>query len=154
MRLILVQHGEALTKDQDPGRPLSPGGGRDVQRMAGFLEKAGIRLDRIVHSGKKRARQTAEVMGEKLLIKGEVEAIEGINPNDPVEEFSANIPKYKTDTMVVGHLPFVARLVSYLVTGNADQSITAYRPGSVVCLEQDGDQAWQIQWMIRPDLFR
>lgn len=154
MKLYLVQHGDALTKDVDPGRPLSPRGEKDVQRIAGFLEQAGILVEKVVHSGKVRAHQTAEILGDKILLKGEVEAIPGINPDDPVEEFSVKVQKLKHDTMVVGHLPFVARLTAHLVTGDAEQTVMAYKPGSIVCLEQDEDKAWQIQWMIRPDLFK
>lgn len=61
-----------------------------------------------------------------LLISGEVEVIDGINPNDPVQDFSLRAHKFKHDTLIVGHLPFMANLVSYLVTGNEDQVIVAY----------------------------
>jgi phosphohistidine phosphatase len=54
--------------------------------------------------------------------------------------------------MVVGHLPFMAKMVSYLVTGNEDSNIVAFKPGSVVCLQQDAEEHWQIQWMLRPDI--
>jgi phosphohistidine phosphatase len=53
--------------------------------------------------------------------------------------------------MIVGHMPFMAKMVSYLVTGNENQAIVAYRPGSVVCLKQNPEESWQIQWMLRPD---
>ncbi|MEX2525400.1 MAG: phosphohistidine phosphatase SixA [Gammaproteobacteria bacterium] len=152
MKLYLVQHGEALAKDVDPDRPLSPGGEKDVRNMAGFLQAAGVGVDRVLHSGKLRARQSAAILAEALLIHGDAEAIDGLGPNDPVEDFSIEVHKFKQDTMVVGHLPFMARMVSRLVNGQGEPAIVDYKPGSVVCLEQDGEEHWCIQWMLRPDL--
>ena len=154
MNLYLVQHGHAVSKDVDPGRPLSPQGGRDVERMAGFLDKSGVSVDRILHSGKMRAHQTAEILADKLLLKGEVEAIPGINPNDSVVDFAGKLHKIKHDSMLVGHLPFMAKLVAYLTSGDKDHELLDYKPGSIVCLEQDADEHWLIKWMLRPDLIK
>ena len=60
MKLYLVQHGEACAKDVDPDRPLTDAGKADVERLAAFLGQVGIRVDRVIHSGKLRAVQTAE----------------------------------------------------------------------------------------------
>lgn len=154
MNLYLVQHGEALSREADPGRPLSPTGEHDVALLTETLHKSGVTVNRVLHSGKMRARQTAELLAEKLLLEGEVEAIEGINPNDPVEAFSSKVRKLENETMVVGHLPFMAKLVSYLTTGGEGLDIVDYKPGSVVCLEQDAEQKWRICWMLRPDFIK
>ena len=43
MKLYLMQHGDALQKDVDPDRPLSPRGRRDIEKIAAFLHRiAGI----------------------------------------------------------------------------------------------------------------
>ncbi len=151
MKLYLVQHGESVSKDVDPGRPLSAHGENDVKQLAESLRVSGLTVNKVLHSSKMRAHQTAEILGEALLISGEVEVTDGINPNDPVQGFSIRAHKFKHDTMVVGHLPFMAKMVSYLVTGNEDADIVAFKPGSVVCLQQDGEEHWQVQWMLRPD---
>lgn len=154
MKLYLVQHGEAVSKEVDPGRPLSPSGERDVARMMETLYKSGVIVDRVLHSGKMRAHQTAKILAGKLLVKGEPEGMDGINPNDPVQAFSVKIQQLNRDTMVVGHLPFMAKLVAYLTTGEDGFDIVGYQPGSVVCLEQDPEQKWRINWMLRPDLIQ
>ncbi|HBT41126.1 MAG TPA: phosphohistidine phosphatase SixA, partial [Rhodospirillaceae bacterium] len=59
MRLYLVRHGLALTKDENPDRPLSAQGQKDVKRMASFLGRAGVRMPRVIHSEILRAQQTA-----------------------------------------------------------------------------------------------
>ena len=54
--------------------------------------------------------------------------------------------------LVVGHLPFMAKLVSHLLVEDENRLTTAYQPGTVVCLERVDDDRWQIDWMIRPEL--
>jgi phosphohistidine phosphatase len=153
MKLYLIQHGEAVSKDVDPDRPLSPRGRKDVEIVASFLKKSGISVSKILHSGKTRARQTAEILVQIILNNGHIEVIDDIAPNDPVESFVETIPTLETNTMIVGHLPFMARLVTSLTADYEDPPLVAYQPGSVVCLEQDDNHSWQIQWMIRPDCF-
>ena len=53
---------------------------------------------------------------------------------------------------MAGHIPFMARLVAWLITGNDDLGMLAYRPGSVVCLEQQEEGRWILEWMVRPEL--
>ena len=59
MKLYLQQHGEAVSKDLDPERPLTGQGTEDVQRIARALKAAGVEITRAIHSGKLRAQQTA-----------------------------------------------------------------------------------------------
>ncbi|MBT2970912.1 MAG: phosphohistidine phosphatase SixA [gamma proteobacterium symbiont of Ctena orbiculata] len=154
MKLYLVQHGEACAKEIDPDRPLTQKGREDMDRLAGFLQQAGIRVARVIHSGKLRAVQTAECLGDRIALGIELEASDSINPNDDPKGLYRQIEAADSDTLVVGHLPFMAKLVSRLVVGDEEKLITAYRPGSVVCLELTNDLRWQIDWMLRPELFR
>lgn len=62
MKLYLVQHGEASAKTVDPERPLTELGRTDVEQLARFLGEAGVRIERVMHSGKLRAVQTAECL--------------------------------------------------------------------------------------------
>jgi phosphohistidine phosphatase len=151
MKLYLVQHGASLAKEIDTERPLSPEGQADVARMAAFLG-AHLQNVRVVHSGKRRAEQTAQLLAARLATGQPLQAISGIAPNDAVEPFVQQLKKWDGDTLVVGHLPFMAKLVATLVTGSSEPAITAYRPGSVVCLEAAEHGGWQIQWMVRPEL--
>lgn len=150
--LYLVQHGEAVAKEVDPERPLSPSGTDAVVRMASFMKNAGISVDRVLHSGKTRAKQTAEIFAKSISESGVTETMSGINPNDPVEDFLTHIDRLNTPTMVVGHLPFMAKLVSQLVIDSDAIAIVNYQPGSVVCLEKVDDKHWGVRWMLRPDL--
>ena len=153
MKLYLAQHGEAVPKAEDPERPLSEQGGRDVRAVANLLQAAGVRVERVWHSGKTRAAQTAQLFGAALLPRGrKPQAIEGIGPNAPVAEFSIDADVWEEDTLVVGHLPFMARLVALLTTGDSERDIVGYYPGSVACLERADAGHWVLLWMIRPDM--
>ena len=154
MKLYLVQHGEACAKQVDPERPLTERGNADVDRLAAFLKQAGIRVERVIHSEKLRAVQTAEYLA-KAIAPGVVPESSGIiNPNDDPRAFDWQSDSWDHDTLVVGHLPFMARLVSHLVVEDEDKPLTAWQPGSIVCLERTDHTRWQINWMLRPELFR
>ena len=151
MKLYLAQHGEALGKEEDPGRPLSEQGRRDVEAIAALAAQAGTRVARVWHSGKLRAEQTAQILAKAMLPRGRPETIGGINPKDPVGEFIADADVWLEDTLVVGHLPFMSKLVSRLLLGDEDREPVRYCPGSMACLERSADGEWVLLWMLRPD---
>lgn len=151
MQLYLVQHGESAAKEVDPQRALTDSGRRDVERIASQLSAAGVRPARILHSGKLRAVQTAAIIASAVGLNA-TEPVSGIDPTDPVEPFADRVRGFTADTMVVGHLPFMARLVAYLLTGTAAEALVDFRTGSVVCLTRKDERGWALQWMLRPDL--
>lgn len=152
MRLYLVQHGAAVDKSDDARRPLSADGKLEVQAVAARLGNAGIAVSRIWHSGKLRAEQTATILAGALMQSGRVERIEGIAPNDPVDEFARDIDVWQEDTLVVGHLPFMGRLVAHLVCERGEADMVAFTPGTVVCLEPGTASRWHLCWMLAPQL--
>ena len=151
--LYLVQHGEAVSKEVDADRPLSAQGVAEVTRLAAFLATTGIQVDQVLHSGKTRAHQTAEILASSIQENLKIEKIAGLNPNDPVDVFADKLGELHLPVMIVGHLPFMPRLVSHLLIHHDNPAIVAYQPGSVVCLEKDMNEAWSINWMLRPALF-
>mgnify|MGYP001827798839 FL=1 len=153
MKLYLVQHGEACSRDIDPERPLTDQGRADTDRLVGFLGQAGIRVQRVIHSGKLRAAQTAQQLAVVLAPAVEPERSSMLDPNDDPGAFDLETDQDR-DTLVVGHLPFMSKLVSLLVTEDESRLVTAYQPGSIVCLEHDNGTRWHINWMVRPELLR
>ena len=153
MHLYLMQHGEAVPPEQDPARPLSDKGRQDVERLAAFLAERKVALSRVVHSGKLRARQTAEILVEAVAPAVRLEEIAGIAPMDPVEDFAAAVAARDSDSLVVGHLPFMEKLTSYLVVGNEDTPVIKFQNGAVVCLDLDREVgSWVIKWALSPKL--
>lgn len=152
MALFLVQHGESLPKEQGPERGLSDAGIATVIRIACIAMDQNVVVDRILHSGKERARQTAEIIAKALPPQVEIQAETGLNPMDDVRAFAAGLNN-KDRLMLVGHLPFMARLASYLVTGSAEAQVCQFQNGGIVCLDQvDATENWLIRWMLVPRL--
>ena len=152
MKIYLVQHGEACAKEVDPDRPLTDQGKADIERLAAFLKRAGIQVERVIHSGKLRATQTAERLAHAIAGGVELESCTLINPNDNPKTFDWQSDSRDRDTLVVGHLPFMAKLVSHLLIEDENRLITAWQPGSIVCLQREDAGPWRINWMIRPEL--
>ena len=152
MRLFLVQHGNALPKDVDSERGLSEGGKQDVANVAAFLAGGSVQVERIFHSGKKRAWETAELFRVCLIGDGHFDERDGIAPLDPGVDVAEEIQNLSKDTMFVGHLPFMGKLVAHLIAGNEDIGVVSFTPGTVVCLERDGNDIWSVAWMVRPEL--
>ena len=88
MKLYLAQHGDSLPEEINSERPLSERGREDVQRVAQFVGAYGMRVKRVYHSGKLRARQTAELFATEVASEEAVEAVAGINPNDAVAHYN------------------------------------------------------------------
>lgn len=154
MKLYLVQHGEAVDKTVDPDRPLSDQGRADVEDIARLIAGAGAAPEQIQHSGKTRARQTAEIFAAVLDTGAGVSEVDGIGPLDSAAALSQRLPSPGGERMICGHQPFMGKLVSHLLTGDEETSLVAYSPGSVACLEHSEETGWVLCWFVRPELRR
>jgi phosphohistidine phosphatase len=152
LRLWIVQHGEALAKDLDPSRPLSEKGRSDVERLASHLTGCGVDVERVVHSGKTRAQQTAEILAAALESGKRVEAVKNLDPLDSPAIFAAELADAREDLLLAGHLPFVSRLVSLLVAASEEKTLVCFVPGTAACLERADDGTWSVVGLLRPEL--
>ena len=154
MKLYCVRHGEACAPDQDPARPLTPGGCCDVEKIARHLGQNQTPISHILHSGKLRAKQTAMIFADQLHAEQIVECSSLLDENSPIEPLLEMVGTWTEDTMLVGHLPFMAQFVSALVLKDASYfPIVNFPPGAVVCLDYYEDSRWVINWVLRPSLF-
>lgn len=151
MKLYLVRHGEAVSKQEDPERPLSKAGKAEVRKVARRLKPLGLKPVRIQHSGKARARQTAELLAK---VCGGVEpvACDGLAPDDDVVPVAKEVGGWFEEAMLVGHMPFMGRLASVLL-GDGESDVVAFETGTVVCLQRMADGGWRIGWAVGPSLF-
>jgi len=151
MKLYLIRHGEAVSEQVDHERPLSEFGHREVEKVARFLVKKGAPgVNKIIHSGKKRAEQTAQIIKEIFSPQSQFIVQEGLSPNDPVEPIFKMIQESQQDLMIVGHLPSLSRLASKLVVGKEEKEIVAFHTGTVVALEKKSGRAWAILFSMSP----
>lgn len=150
MSIYLSQHGKSASKDVDPGRGLTPEGRAEVTTVAEALGRAGAVVDVIWHSGKARAEQTAEIFAASLSPAGGVRKRDGIDPLDDVAVFAGTLST-EGDTMYVGHLPFMERIVAYLIIGDADGHVVRFQNGGVVRLDWEAEsERWVIGWTAFP----
>jgi len=120
---------------------------------ADFLQRAGIHVGCMNHSGKLRAQQTAEILATAVLRQGkEPVVMKGMLPQDSVEACIDSLADGGPDRMLVGHLPYMSRLAAFLVIGQVDRQVVNFQTGSVVCLDHDERTGWNIDWMVRPEL--
>ena len=152
MALYLVQHGKSLPKDQDPDQGLSEDGTTETDRIASLAQDYGVNVSQIRHSVKTRARQTAEILASALKPQNGIQEISGIKPMDDVAACAAKIDP-EENVMLVGHLPFMERITSYLITGSIDQALIKFQNSGIVCLDKDPEtQSWVIKWTLMPNI--
>ena len=149
MPLFLVQHGKNLAKQVDPEKGLSDEGRNEVERIAARALGYGVNIGAVRHSGKKRARQTAEIFGRTFVPEGGVQKMDGLAPLDDVTRLAL---KEGEDLMLVGHLPFMEKLASFLVTASSDRPpVLKFQNGGIVCLDRDPESDfWFIKWTLFP----
>ena len=150
MLLYLVRHGKAEDGADDASRRLTDGGRRAVRHVAGRLQGAGVQIDRIEHSGLERARETAEILAGA--VASQVVQVSDLHPEDKVDRVAARL--LDTDAsrlMLVGHLPFMQRLASYLLMGHEDASILHFKTSAVACLSMDSGH-WTLEWFLPPGM--
>jgi phosphohistidine phosphatase len=152
MALYLVQHGKSLPKDLDPDQSLSQEGIETTRRIAGIAKENGVTVSQIKHSEKTRARQTAEILASALNPPKGIEEVSGLKPLDEVSAIALNLDP-KANTMLVGHLPFMERMSSYLLTGSVARPVVKFQNSGIVCLEKEpDDHSWVIVWTLMPKI--
>lgn len=145
MKVYLVQHAKSKSEEEDPTRPLSDEGRDDLEKIVKFI---GIKVSRILHSNKLRAKQTAEAFAKSLNAK--VQEVEALEPLADPTIWAEKLDKETDDVMIVGHLPHLEKLASLLLCKDSTRKVVAFKQGSVVCLEKT--EGWAVSWMVMPDL--
>lgn len=151
MRLYLVQHAEAMSENEDPSRGLSEEGFEHIRKVAAFARGLSINVGRILHSGKKRAFQTAEVLAEHIPSDAALQESDGLAPKDDPGIWSLRIADLDRDTMIVGHLPHLSGLASKLL--GVDRDIIGFENAGIVCMKRGENGSWSVDWILKPRMF-
>ncbi|MGB3096023.1 MAG: histidine phosphatase family protein [Candidatus Deferrimicrobiaceae bacterium] len=133
MDLWLVRHGEAVPERVDPARPLSPEGARAVSTVAETLAGRMGTFDLVAASGKKRALQTAAILGEAAgYPAGRIAETGALSPGATPEVFLAFLAGCASPErlLCVGHLPSIAAIASFFLS-HGDPVLLAFGPGTV-----------------------
>jgi phosphohistidine phosphatase len=153
LKLYLIRHGDARNETDDPERPLSERGRREIAQTAHWAIRHGRDIVEIRHSGKLRARQSAEILAHHLRPARGVVALAGLEPHDDVWPVAAELAAASGTLMIVGHLPFLGRLAGLLVARDPERSVTAFVTGAAALLERGGEQ-WRLVEAFAPELPR
>jgi len=153
MRLYLIQHGEAKPETEDPERSLTARGEKEVLAVSKTAGGLRVRPSKIYYSGKLRAKQTTEIFARALSISDSlVQPAQGLNPNEDIHPWAERISKEKEDLMLVGHLPFLEKLASFLLCGDERARLVLFRYGAIVCLDRKEDKGWAVRWILTPEM--
>ncbi len=91
-------------------------------------------------------------------MRAQTVAVPGMAPNDDVRHVASALETMQQSVMLIGHLPFLSRLASVLLVGDAERTLLRFRMGGVVCLATDSSGAgetaggWLVAWMLTPEL--
>ena len=147
MKLFLVHHGDAVGPQVDPRRPLSPEGRAAVERLATEAAARGAKPAVVWHSGKLRAKQTAEAFWRACNALAEFSATRDLQPDDPPQWLRDRLRAETRDILITGHFPYLPRLLALLMTGG--QPGADFPLNGVVALEtEDRGETWKELWRL------
>jgi len=147
VHLYLVHHGDAVGPEVDPRRPLSAVGQASVDRLAGLAAKRGVRPGVFWHSGKLRAKQTAEAFWRACNALGEISASRDLQPGDPPAWMRERLIGEPRDILIAGHFPHLPGLLALLQA--RDDTSSAFPLHGIVGLRtEDGGATWIEEWRL------
>jgi phosphohistidine phosphatase len=145
--VFLVHHGEAVGPEVDPRRPLSEGGRTAVEALAAAAAARGTKPGIVWHSGKLRAKQTAEAFWRVCNALAGFSATRDLQPDDPPQWMRDRLRAEDRDVLLAGHFPHLPRLLALLV-GAEEGSVTFPLHGVVALETGDGGATWTEVWRI------
>jgi phosphohistidine phosphatase len=145
--VYLVHHAPALGPKEDSRQPLSPVGRAIADDLARAAAARGVRPHTIWHSGKLRARQTAEAFWRTCNPLASFTAVRNVQPGDPPEWIRDQLLAEAAPLLLVGHMPHLARLLRLMLGGPSDATTPEFPPHGMVCLERS-DSNWVERWRL------
>src|SRR5262245_50869574 len=118
-----------------------------VSRTAALAAQRGAKPSIVWHSGKLRARQTAETYWRACNALAEFSATRDIQPADPPAWMRDRLRGETRDILLVGHMPHLTGLLN-LLTQHPDAP-DAFPPHGFVAFQSDDDgETWREIWRI------
>src|SRR5207247_4037603 len=117
----------------------------EVDLLAQKAAARGVKPAIIWHSGKLRARQTAEAFWRRCNPLSTFAAMRGLQPTDPTTWIAGAVMAESKDIMLVGHFPFMPQLLAHLTSGRADTAPAAFPMNGMVALEELNGR-WLERW--------
>src|SRR5438094_5372838 len=160
MTIYILRHGIAVARgtpgyEKDQDRPLTPKGERRLWRITEAMGEIGLSFDLILSSPYARAWRTAEIVAETFKAEKRLQRCDELasdhEPKDIIIFLRALDPQPE-NVLLVGHEPYLSRLISRLVAGNSDCKIELKKGGLcklVVESFKEGRCA-MFEWLLTP----
>jgi len=152
MELFLIRHAHAVDEEENPGRPLSDQGRKQVRTLAKFFAANGaLRPAEIWHSSLLRSRETAGLLARGLGLRVPLIEMPGLEPEDQPAVTVRRLKGLSEAVAIVGHEPHLGALASLLTGGRTAAPLFVVRKVAVIALEGSGIR-WQVRWHFSPEL--
>ncbi len=109
-------------------------------------------MNRVLHSGKTRTRQTAEVLAEAIHPAPTIQTVDALDPLADPQVWGGRLTEGQEDLMMVGHLPHLAKLASLLLRGDTSTPVVSFQNSGILCLERGEEGTWSVRWMVVPSI--
>jgi phosphohistidine phosphatase len=148
VNVYLAHHGAAESAGIDARRPLSSDGRVAVERLARAAAAHGVRPAVVWHSGKLRARQTAEAFWRECNALALFSATKDLQPDDSPVWMRDRLRHEPRDILLAGHFPHLPRLLALLLN-QPEGSAREFPPhGLVVLTTEDDGESWRETWRV------
>jgi phosphohistidine phosphatase len=147
MHLYLAHHGVAVGPEVDARRPLSAAGLAAVERLASQAAARGAKPVVVWHSGKLRAKQTAEAFWRACNALAEFSVSRDLQPDDPPQWIRDRLRGEPRDVAIAGHFPFLPRLLALLTSGG-EAGVDFPINGIVALVTDDEGETFRELWRI------
>ncbi len=147
MWLYLIHHGVAVGPEEDARRPLSNVGAAGAARMAAKAAALGAKPDLVWHSGKLRAKQTAQEFWRACNALSEFSVSKDLQPDDPPQWMRDRLRGETRNIAIAGHFPHLPRLLALLVAGG-EAGVDFPINGIVALVTNDEGETWREIWRI------
>jgi phosphohistidine phosphatase len=158
MEIYLMQHGPALSKEEDPEEGLSPDGKARMLASAHALKRMGVSFDAILSSPKKRSKETAAIVAQELgFSQGKIIETKKVKAMAPPDEFVQALAELEAAerVLIAGHLPSVAEVASFLLTEGSKAAVQFEMGGCCrIDVETLPTHKGRLRWYLTPDLLK
>jgi phosphohistidine phosphatase len=160
VNLYILRHGIAVEPgtpdfENDSERPLIPKGERRLHSAAAAMKKLELSFDLILSSPFIRAKQTAEIVAGELKLKKRLEFSDELAPGGSFNALIHALNELKPtleNVLLVGHEPYLSRLISLLVSGGENTTVEMKKGG--LCKLEVGElrhgQCARLAWLLTP----
>ncbi|MFO1476636.1 MAG: phosphohistidine phosphatase SixA [Verrucomicrobiota bacterium] len=161
MKLFILRHGDAVESGdpryKETERPLTSKGRQRTKQLASYLEEIGVTFDAMFSSPLVRARETAELVSDRLAGGRELVLTDHLAPLGSMEKLVGQVNglhPHPDSVLLVGHEPYLGGLISLLCTGETHLQM-AMKKGGLCRLHVDAlacGRCAMLEWLLPPRL--